>query len=262
MLELYGKKFTSRLMLGTARYPSPEQIESSVRQSGAEIVTVSIRRESTTEKSGHAFWELIKELKITVLPNTAGCQSADVAVKTAKMAREIFNTNWIKLEVVGEESTLQPDPYGLLDAAKILTDEGFEVFPYMTEDLVLAEKLLQVGCRVLMPWGSPIGTGRGLNNTYGLSQLRTQFPEVPLIIDAGIGAPSHAAKAMEMGFDAILINTAVARAGNPAKMAVAFASALEAGRKGYESGLIVQHDTAQASTPVFGAPFSPFSGGE
>ncbi len=142
---------------------------------------------------------------VRVLPNTAGCRSVKEAVTTAQMAREVFDTPWIKLEVIGEEDSLQPDVFGLVEAASILTREGFQVFPYTTEDLVVAEKLLGAGCEVLMPWGSPIGSGRGLNNPYALKSLRAHFPQVPLIIDAGIGAPSHAAAAMEMGFDAVLI---------------------------------------------------------
>ncbi len=258
MLELYGKKLNSRLMLGSAQYPSPDHVAQAVERSGAEIVTVSLRRESAATKAGHAFWSLIRDLNVNILPNTAGCQTAKDAVNTAKMAREVFNTNWIKLEVIGDDATLQPDPFGLVEAAGILSADGFEVFPYMTEDLVLADRLLQAGCKVLMPWGAPIGTGRGLNNTYGLTLLRRHFSDVPLVIDAGIGAPSHAAEAMELGYDAVLINTAVAKAADPAVMADAFGKAVEAGRLGFEAGLMPTQETAQPSTPVFGTPFSPF----
>ena len=259
MLELYGKKFENRLLLGTARYPSPDSIASAIQHSGAQIVTVSLRRESADNKSGHSFWQLIKDLGVTVLPNTAGCQTAADAIKTAKMAREVFDTNWIKLEVIGNESNLQPDPFELISAARTLIEENFQVFPYITEDLVVANHLIQVGCKVLMPWGSPIGTGKGLNNPYGLTQFRQNFPEIPLIVDAGIGTPSHATHAMELGYDAVLINTAVAKAKNPPAMAAAFASAISAGRLGYESGLIPEFETAQPSTPVFGSPTSPFN---
>ena len=259
MFKLYEKKFENRLLLGTARYPSPESIASSIQSSGVQIVTVSLRRESASTKSGHAFWTLIKNLNVTVLPNTAGCQTASEAITTAKMAREVFDTNWIKLEVIGNESTLQPDPFELTLAAKKLIEDGFQVFPYITEDLVVADHLIQAGCKVLMPWGAPIGTGRGLNNTYGLMQFRENFPDVPLIIDAGIGTPSHAAHAMELGYDAVLINTAVAKAKNPPNMATAFAAAISAGRLGFESGLIPEFESAQPSTPVFGSPTSPFS---
>ena len=260
LLKLYDKEFECRLLLGTARYPSPESIANAIQQSGVQIVTVSLRRESANAKSGHAFWSIIKDLDVTVLPNTAGCQTATEAIKTAKMAREVFETNWIKLEVTGNENTLQPDPFELTVAAQKLSEDGFQVFPYITEDIVVAEHLVQAGCKVLMPWGAPIGTGRGLNNIYGLTKFRENFPDIPLIIDAGIGTPSHATHAMELGYDAVLINTAVAKAKNPPKMAVAFASAVSAGRLGFESGLIPEFETAQPSTPVFGSPSSPFNG--
>jgi len=192
---------------------------------------------------------------VRVLPNTAGCHTVKEAVTTAHMAREVFNTSWIKLEVIGEDDTLQPDAFGLTEAARILCAEGFEVFPYMTEDLVVAERLLAAGCRVLMPWGAPIGSGRGLNNLFGLTALRAHFPGVPLIIDAGIGVPSHAAQALELGFDAVLINTAVAEARNPAQMARAFAQAVEAGRLARQAGPMMPRDLATPSTPVIGQAF-------
>lgn len=261
MVTFYGRRFQSRFLIGTARYPSPDSLRQSVVRSGAEIVTVSLRRESVGgAKAGHAFWDLVKSLGVTVLPNTAGCHGARQAVTTARMAREVFGTPWIKLEVIGDEETLQPDPFGLVEAARELSADGFEVFPYTTDDLVLAERLLEAGCRVLMPWGAPIGTGRGLNNPYALKLLRRRFPEVPLVVDAGLGAPSHAAAAMEMGYDAILLNTAVATAGDPPAMAEAFGEAIRAGRRAYEAGIMAETDLAQPSTPVFGAPFSPFSG--
>jgi thiazole synthase len=173
-------------------------------------------------------------------------------VTTAQMAREVFGTSWIKLEVIGEDDTLQPDVFGLVEAARILSNEEFEVFPYTTEDLVVADKLLASGCRVLMPWGAPIGSGRGLNNLFGLKALRAHFPDVPLIIDAGIGVPSHAAQAMELGFDAVLINTAVAQAANPVLMAGAFAQAVEAGHAARRAGPMEPRDLAVPSTPVIG----------
>ncbi|HEY8006966.1 MAG TPA: thiazole synthase [Methylocella sp.] len=255
-LKLYGAEFSSRLLTGTAQYPSPAILSQSIAAAGAEIVTVSLRRESGGSRAGEGFWALIRELGVRVLPNTAGCLSVKDAVTTAQMAREVFDTPWIKLEVIGEEDTLQPDLFGLVEAASILTREGFQVFPYTTEDLVAAEKLLGAGCEVLMPWGSPIGSGRGLNNPYALRSLRAHFPDVPLIVDAGIGAPSHAAAAMEMGFDAVLINTAIAKAGDPVQMARAFALAVEAGRLGYNADLMQARDMAAPSTPVIGRAFS------
>jgi len=255
MLKLYGIELQSRLLLGTAQYPSPAVLTTAVRASRAQIVTVSLRRESGGERAGQGFWSIIRELGVRVLPNTAGCHSVKEAVTTAQMAREVFNTNWIKLEVIGDEDTLQPDLFGLVEAAKLLAADGFEVFPYTTEDLVAAARLLDAGCRVLMPWGAPIGTGLGLNNLLGLKTLRARYPDVPLIIDAGIGVPSHAARAMEIGFDAVLINTAVARAVDPARMAEAFAQAVEAGHAAFLAGPMEPRDQATPSTPVIGKAF-------
>ncbi len=248
----YGVDLQSRLMLGTAQYPSPAILAAAVRASGAEVVTVSLRRESADGRAGQAFWSLIRDLGVRVLPNTAGCHSVKEAVTTAQMAREVFGTPWIKLEVVGDADTLQPDVFGLVEAARILTGEGFSVFPYTTEDLVVAERLLEAGCRVLMPWGSPIGSGRGLNNVYGLRSLRAHFPDVPLVVDAGLGVPSQAAAAMELGYDAVLLNTAVAKAGDPAAMAAAFSRAVEAGRLAFAAGPMEARDMAAPSTPVLG----------
>ncbi len=255
MFEVYGTALRSRLLLGTARYASPALLSAAVRASGTEVVTVSLRREGSGERSGQGFWSLVRELGVRVLPNTAGCHSVKEAVTTAHMAREVFGTPWIKLEVIGEEDTLQPDVFGLTEAARILSAEGFEVFPYTTEDLVVAERLLGAGCRVLMPWGSPIGSGRGLNNLFGLKALRAHFPGVPLIIDAGIGVPSHAAQALELGFDAVLLNTAVAQARDPVQMAGAFRQAVEAGHAACLAGAIEARDIAQPSTPVIGTAF-------
>jgi thiazole synthase len=190
-----------------------------------------------------------------VLPNTAGCRTASEAVTTAQMARELFGVNWIKLEVIANDDTLQPDVFGLVEAAGTLTRDGFKVLPYTTEDLSVAERLQRAGCQVIMPWGAPIGSGRGLANVQGLKSLRAYFPDVTLVVDAGIGAPSHAAMAMELGYDAVLLNTAVAKAADPVRMAEAFAVAIRAGRIGFESGLIPSRDMAVPSTPVAGTPF-------
>jgi thiazole synthase len=252
---LYQIDVRARLMLGTARYPSPAVLADAVRAARAEVVTVSLRRESAGERAGQAFWSLVRELGVRVLPNTAGCHTVKEAVTTAHMAREVFATTWIKLEVIGEDDTLQPDVFGLVDAARTLCAEGFEVFPYTTEDLVVAERLLGAGCKVLMPWGAPIGSGRGLNNLFGLTALRAHFPEVPLIIDAGLGVPSHAARALELGFDAVLINTAVAQARDPVRMAAAFAQAVEAGFAARQAGPIEPRDLAAPSTPLIGTAF-------
>ncbi|MBT6275983.1 MAG: thiazole synthase [Chromatiales bacterium] len=255
MNDFYGEALTTRLMLGTAQYPSPAILADAMRVSKADVATVSLRRESGDGKAGQAFWAMIRSLGVRVLPNTAGCHTVKEAVTTAHMAREVFQTPWIKLEVIGEEDTLQPDVFGLVEAAKILCDDGFQVFPYTTEDLVVAGKLLDAGCEVLMPWGAPIGSGLGLNNEYGLRSMRAHFPDIALVVDAGIGLPSHAARAMELGFDAVLLNTAVARAGDPVAMARAFSLAIEAGMAAAAADPMEPRDMAAPSTPVMGKAF-------
>ncbi len=255
MPTFYGKEIESRLMLGTAQYPSPAILAEAFKRSGAGIATVSLRREAGGDQAGQQFWSLVKDLGVGLLPNTAGCHSVQEAITTAQMARELFDTNWIKLEVIGHSDTLQPDPFGLVKAAQALTEDGFEVFPYCTEDLVLCERLVEVGCKVLMPWGAPIGTGLGLNNIYGLRSLRAHFPDIPLVVDAGLGLPSQAAHAIELGYDAVLLNTAVAKAGDPAAMAEGFAKALEAGALAAQADPMEPRDMAAPSTPVLGIPF-------
>jgi thiazole synthase len=254
-MKLYGHDIASRLLIGTALYPSPAVMEEAIRASGAEIVTVSLRREAGGGKAGDAFWKIISSLGLKVLPNTAGCRTVRDAVTTAQMARELFGTPWVKLEVIGDDETLQPDVVGLVEATEILVRDGFEVFPYCTEDLTVIGRLIDVGCQVVMPWASPIGSAKGLLNPYLLKTLRARFPDVPMIIDAGLGAPSHAAGALEMGFDAVLLNTAIAKAADPAAMARAFRLAVEAGRLGFEAGLMEPRDFASPSTPVVGTPF-------
>ena len=251
-MSFYGVELTSRLLLGTARYPSPAILGEAIKASGAEVVTVSLRREAGTERGGQSFWSFIRALGLRVLPNTAGCHSVKEAVTTAHMARELFDTKWIKLEVIRDDETLQPDVFGLVEAARILSDDGFEVFPYTTEDLAVADRLVEAGCRVLMPWGAPIGSARGLNNAYGLKSLRAHFPDIPLVVDAGLGVPSHAAAAMELGYDAVLLNTAVAEAGDPVAMAKAFALAIDAGRMAYRAQPLEPRDMAVPSTPMMG----------
>lgn len=249
MRGFYGVHLPTSLMLGTAQYPSPAVMEAAFRDSRASVATVSLRREGG---GGQAFWEIVKRLGVRLLPNTAGCHSAREAVTTAQMAREVFETDWIKLEVIGHADTLQPDPFGLLEAAETLVGMGFEVFPYTTEDQVLAARLLDAGCRVLMPWGAPIGSGMGLNNLHGLRTLRAAFPDIPMVIDAGLGRPSHAAQALEMGFDAVLLNSAVAQAADPVAMARAFALAAEAGALARGAGPMPVRDMGVPSTPVIG----------
>jgi len=254
-MKVYGIDLHSRLLLGTAGYPSPAILTQSVKASRTEVVTVSLRRESSGERAGQGFWSLVRDLDVRVLPNTAGCHSVKEAVTTAQMAREVFGTAWIKLEVIGDNDTLQPDVFGLVEAARILSAEGFQVFPYTTEDLIVADRLLEAGCEVLMPWGAPIASGRGLNNLFGLKALRARFPSTSMIIDAGIGVPSHATQALERGFDAVLVNTAVAQAARPVEMARAFASAVEAGHAAYLAGPMEPRDVATPSTPVVGRAF-------
>ena len=254
MRAFYGITLKNRLMLGTAGYPSPAILADAINSAGVEVVTVSLRRESAGG-AGQDFWAMIRDLGVRVLPNTAGCHTVKEAVTTAQMAREVFDTPWIKLEVIGDDDMLQPEVFGLVEAARELIGQGFEVFPYTTEDLGVADRLLEAGCQVLMPWGAPIGSGLGLNNTHGLRTLRARYPDVPLVVDAGIGLPSHAAAAMELGFDAVLLNTAVAQAGDPAAMALAFSQAVTAGHAAHIADPMEPRDMAQPSTPVIGKAF-------
>ena len=255
MLNFYGREFTSRLLVGTALYPSPAIMQGAIRASGAQIVTVSLRREAGGGKAGEAFWSLIRELGVTVLPNTAGCRTMREAVTTAKLARELFGTSWIKLEVIADNDTLQPDVVGLVEAADILIRDGFEVFPYCTEDLSVAMRLVDAGCKVVMPWAAPIGSARGIISPDALKLLRDRLLEIALVVDAGIGAPSHAARALELGYDAVLLNTAIAKAADPVAMARAFRQGVEAGRAAFEAGLMEARDFASPSTPIVGTPF-------
>lgn len=259
MWTLADKDITSRLLIGSALYPSPQVMQDAIRASQSDVVTVSLRRQTAFQQAdqsgGQQFWELLRELELNILPNTAGCHTAKEAITTAQMARELFGTNWIKLEVIGDEYSLQPDPFALLEATQELISQGFEVFPYCTDDLVLCEKLVHAGCRILMPWGAPIGTGKGLINPYALKNLRQRLPDITLIVDAGIGAPSHAAQALEMGYDAVLLNTAVAHSPDPVVMGQAFAAAVEAGRMAYEAGVMIPSEMASPSTPTLGTPF-------
>lgn len=263
MWQLADKTLDSRLLLGTAQYPSLQTMHDAVVAAQTNVITVSLRRQISNPqdltkqqtKEGHSFWDYIKALNCHLLPNTAGCRCADDAVTTAEMARELFRTHWIKLEVIADSYTLQPDPFELLKAAKILVQKGFEVFPYCTEDLIVCQRLQEVGCRVLMPWASPIGSAQGLINRGALQTLRARLPDATIIIDAGIGKPSQAAQALEMGFDGVLLNTAVALATNPVHMARAFMQATAAGRLAYEAGLVTERGFAAASTALIDTPF-------
>ncbi|KQR55667.1 thiazole synthase [Acidovorax sp. Leaf160] len=254
-LVLYGQTFQSRLLLGTARYPSPAVLEAAVRRAQPAMVTASLRRQgSNAAETGSSFWELLRQLNVPVLPNTAGCHSVQEAITTAQMAREVFDTPWIKLELIGDDYTLQPDTLNLVSAAEQLIRDGFQVLPYCTEDLVLCQRLVDVGCQAVMPWAAPIGTGRGPVNPYALQLLRERL-DVPMLVDAGLGLPSHACQVMEWGYDGVLLNTAVALATDPVAMAGAFADAVSAGRAARTAGAMTAQDAAQPSTPVLGTPF-------
>ena len=251
-------ELSSRFLMGTAGYPSPQILESAIQAGQAEVLTMGIKRQAANVSagSGKAWWDLIRKTGKRILPNTAGCRTAAEAIALAQMAREIFETPWVKLEVVGDDYTLQPDSFELVAAASKLIELGFEVFPYCTEDIIVAQRLVDAGCRILMPWAAPIGSGQGITNREALIRMRDRFPNITLIVDAGIGAPSHAAEAMEIGFDGVLLNSAIAQAKDPVRMAAAFRDAISAGRAGYLAGVIPPQGFATPSTPVTGQPFS------
>ena len=257
-LVLYGQTFSSRLLLGTSRYPSPATLEAAVALAKPAMLTASLRRQNLapgdSSNADNSFWALLRQLDVPVLPNTAGCHSVQEVITTAQMAREVFATPWIKLELIGDDYTLQPDTLNLVEAASKLIKDGFKVLPYCTEDLVLCQRLVDVGCEAVMPWAAPIGTGKGPVNPYAMRLLRERLA-VPMIVDAGLGLPSHACQVMEWGFDAVLLNTAVALAQDPVVMAGAFADAVQAGRHAFLAGAMAEQQSAQASTPVLGTPF-------
>lgn len=247
---------SSRFFLGTAGYPSPEVLLASIEAARADVITVSLRRQTAGDQSQpNRMFDLLRESGRRFLPNTAGCHRAKEALVTAQIARQVFETNWIKLEVTGDDYNLQPDPYETLDATVALVKDGFEVFAYCTDDLVVCQRLVDAGCRILMPWGAPIGTGRGLLNPYALRTIRERLPDVNLLIDAGIGSPADAATAMQMGYDGVLLNSAVSQSPDPVGMAKAFRLAVEAGRIAYEAGVMEPQDRAVPTTPLVGVPF-------
>ena len=256
-LILYGERFSSRLLLGTSRYPSPQILLAAVKLAQPAMLTASLRRQNLSAGDGatdNSFWNMLREIDVPVLPNTAGCHSVQEVIATAHMAREVFDTDWIKLELIGDDYTLQPDTLNLVEASSHLIKDGFKVLPYCTEDLVLCQRLVDVGCQAVMPWAAPIGTGKGPLNPYAMRMLRERLA-VPMIVDAGLGLPSHAAQVMEWGFDAVLLNTAVALALDPVLMARAFTHAVKAGRDAFRAGAMAEQQSAQASTPVLGTPF-------
>jgi thiazole synthase len=249
--ELGGRDWGSRLILGTGGFRSLESMEHSLQASGTEIVTVALRRVDPAAEG--SVTEVIDRLGLFALPNTAGCYTARDAVRTAKLAREAFETEWIKLEVIGDDRTLLPDAVELLAAAEQLCDDGFTVLPYTNDDPILARRLEEAGCAAVMPAGSPIGSGMGIANPYNV-QLIVDRATVPVILDAGIGTASDAALAMELGCDAVLLASAVSRAEDPVAMAVAMRRAVEAGRAAHLAGRIPRKLHAEPSTPVEGRP--------
>ncbi|MEO6260483.1 MAG: thiazole synthase [Thermoanaerobaculia bacterium] len=247
---------SSRFILGTAGYPSPQILVEAIEAAEAEVVTVSLRRQvAGRDGQPNAFWDLLRGAGRRFLPNTAGCHRAHEALVTAQMAREVFETHWIKLEVTGDDYNLQPDPFETVEAATALIRDGFEVFAYCTDDLVVCQRLADSGCRVLMPWGAPIGSGRGLLNPYALRTIRERLPDLTLLIDAGIGSPADAVSAMQMGYDGILLNSAVSQSADPVRMAQAFRLAIEAGRLAYQAGVMEPQERAVPTTPLIGVPF-------
>ena len=250
-LELGGRQWESRLILGTGGFRSLRSMEEAIEASGAEIVTIALRRVDATG-SGSVIDSLAR-LGRFLLPNTAGCYSAHDAVLTARMARDAFETDWVKLEVIGDDRTLFPDPAELLSATETLVGEGFVVLPYTNDDPILARRLEDLGCAAVMPLGAPIGSGMGIRNPYNLSIIVEQA-SVPVICDAGVGTASDAAIAMELGCDGVLMASAIARAREPVKMAAAMRAAIEAGRLAYEAGRMPRKLHAEASTPVTGTP--------
>lgn len=258
-LIIDGDEISSRFWLGSSLYPSPQIMSEAFQASTPGFITVSLRRQTAGDVKQNEYFQRVSawlgESVTRVLPNTSGCRTAKEAVQLATLARELFGSRWIKLEVTGDEYTLHPDPFELVIAARELTDQGFRVLPYCTDDLMLCEALLAAGCPAVMPWAAPIGTGKGLINPYQLRTLRARLPEAVMIIDAGLGRPSQALQAMEMGFDGVLLNTAVARACDPVAMASAFSEAVNAGRKAYRAGPVPERDMASPTTPVAGLPF-------
>lgn len=255
MWSVAGQLLKSRMFIGSALYESPAVMQEALVASGSDVVTVSLRRQGADANNANVFWKLLRELNLKILPNTAGCRTEQEAVTTANLAREIFETNWIKLEVIGDDYTLHPDPFQLVSTAKTLISQGFDVFPYCTADLVVAQRLVDAGCKILMPLAAPIGTGLGITDLRSLEVLRERLPGITLIVDAGLGKPSHATQVMELGYDGILLNSAVALAGDAVKMAQAFKLAVHSGRLGFEAGFMLPRKIASASTPVIGTPF-------
>ncbi len=251
-LLVAGREFRSRLIVGTGKYRTFQEMQRCHQASGAEMVTVAVRRVNLTDRSKESLLDYIDRSSLFILPNTAGCYTADDAVRTAMLAREVGLSNWIKLEVIGDEKTLFPDNFGLLEATRILVKEGFIVLPYTNDDVVTARRLIDAGAAAVMPLAAPIGSGLGVQNPANLRILREMITEVPMIVDAGVGTASDAAVAMELGADGVLMNTAIAAADDSVKMARAMKAAVEAGRLAYEAGRMPKKLYASASSPLAG----------
>jgi thiazole synthase len=247
-----GRAFRSRLIVGTGKYSSNAVMAQAHAASGADMVTVAVRRVNISDRSRESLLDYIDAERMFILPNTAGCYTADEAIRTARLGREVGLSNWVKLEVIGDEKTLFPDNEGLLEATRVLAKEGFVVLPYTTDDLINARKLIDAGAAAVMPLAAAIGSGMGIQNRANLMILRELITEVPLIVDAGVGTASDAAIAMELGFDGILMNTAIALADDAEKMALAMKLGVEAGRLAYEAGRMPKKLYASASSPLEG----------
>jgi thiazole synthase len=247
-----GRTFRSRLIVGTGKYPGNEVMAEAHRRSGTDMVTVAVRRIDLKAPKGQSLLDFIDRDKIMILPNTAACYNADDAVRTARLGREAGLSNWVKLEVIGDEQTLFPDTTALIEATRILVKEGFVVLPYTNDDLIVARRLVDAGAAAIMPLGAPIGSGMGIQNITGMRILREMITEVPLIVDAGVGTASDATLAMELGADGVLMNTAIAGAKDPGSMAEAMNHAVKAGRLAYRSGRIQRRLYATASSPMEG----------
>jgi thiazole synthase len=251
-LTIAGRTFSSRLLVGTGKYRSFHEMARCHAASGAEVVTVAVRRVNLSDRSKESLLDFIDRSKMFILPNTAACYTAEDAIRTARLGREAGLSNWVKLEVIGDEKTLFPDNQGLLEATRVLAKEGFVVLPYTTDDLVNARRLIDAGAAAVMPLAAPIGSGLGIQNVTNLRIMREMITEVPLIVDAGVGTASDAAIAMELGADGVLMNTAIAAADDAEKMAEAMKLAVQAGRLAYEAGRMEKKLYASASSPMAG----------
>jgi thiazole synthase len=251
-LKIAGREFRSRLIVGTGKYRSFPEMKRCHEASGADMVTVAVRRVNLTDRSKESLLDYIDRSKMFILPNTAGCYTADDAIRTARLAQEVGLSNWVKLEVIGDEKTLFPDNEGLLEATRVLVKEGFVVLPYTNDDVVNARKLIDAGAAAIMPLAAPIGSGMGVQNPANLQIMREMITTVPMIVDAGVGTASDAAIAMELGADGVLMNTAIAAAADAEKMAFAMKLAVESGRLAYEAGRMQKKLYATASSPLAG----------